>query len=112
MAKTRAVLQRLMVERYAGGRSQRDMEDSFEKALGQCVLSKSAGREWTATLTPEYEGFRPRDLSGSEAASRLRDAVYEPLRRWGRKTGVCCGWARCVAGRKVRLPLSTAHRES
>src|SRR5262245_33237278 len=40
------------------------------------------------------------------------DAVYEPLRRWGSKTGVVCVWAICVEGRKGLLPLSTANRES
>lgn len=40
------------------------------------------------------------------------DAVYEPLRRWGSKTGVLCVWAICVDGRKVLLSLSTANSES
>ena len=40
------------------------------------------------------------------------DAVYEPLRRWGSKTGVFCVWAICVDGRKVLLTLSTANSES
>jgi putative transposase len=40
------------------------------------------------------------------------DAVYEPLRRWGSKTGVFCVWAICVDGRKVLLTLSTATSES
>ncbi len=40
------------------------------------------------------------------------DAVYEPLRRWGSKTGVLCGWALGVDGRKVLLTLSTANSES
>jgi putative transposase len=39
-------------------------------------------------------------------------AVYEPLRRGGSKTGVFCGWASCVDGRKVLLTLSTANSES
>jgi len=40
------------------------------------------------------------------------DTVYEPLRRWGSKTGVFCGWAMCEDGRKVLLSLSTAQSES
>ena len=40
------------------------------------------------------------------------DAVYEPLRRWGSKTGVFCVWAICEDGRKVLLSLSTANSES
>src|SRR5215471_12825586 len=40
------------------------------------------------------------------------DTVYEPLRRWGSKTGVFCVWAICAEGRKVLLSLSTANSES
>ena len=40
------------------------------------------------------------------------DTVYEPLRRWGQKTGVLCVWAICEDGRKVLLSLSTTNSES
>ena len=40
------------------------------------------------------------------------DTGYEPLRRWGQKTGVLCVWAICEEGRKVLLSLSTANSES
>jgi putative transposase len=112
MAKTSEVLKQLIVEMYAGGLSQRDIEYSLEKALGQFVLSKSAGSEITDTLTQEYEAFRSRDLSGYDVAYLFMDAVYEPLRRWGNKTGVFCVWAICGDGRKVLLTLSTANSES
>jgi len=112
VAKTSEVLKRLIVEMYAGGLSQRDIEFGLEKALGQFVLSKSAVSELTDTLSQEYEAFRTRDLSGYEVASLCMDAVSEPLRRWGSKTGVFCVWAICVEGRKVLLTLSTANRES
>ena len=112
VATTSEVLKRLIVEMYAGGLSQRDIEYSLEKALGQFVLSKSTVSELTDRLTQEYEAFRTRDLSGYEVAYLFMDAVYEPLRRWGSKTGVLCVWAICVDGRKVLLSLSTAHRES
>jgi putative transposase len=112
MAKTSDVLKRLIVEMYAGGLSQRDIESGLEKALGQFVLSKSTVSELTDTLTQEYEAFRTRDLSGYEVAYLFMDAVYEPLRRWGSKTGVFCVWAICVDGRKVLLTLSTANSES
>jgi putative transposase len=59
-------------------------------------------------LSQEDEAFRTRALSGDEVAYLFRDAVDEPRRRWGSKTGVCCVWAICVEGRKVLLPLSTA----
>jgi transposase-like protein len=66
----------------------------------------------TDTLTQEDDAFRTRDLSGYEVAYLFMDAVYEPLRRWGSKTGVFCVWAICVDGRKVWLTLSTAQSES
>ena len=50
VAKTSDVLKRLIVERYAGGLSQRDIEYSLEKALGQFVLSKSTVSELTDSL--------------------------------------------------------------
>ena len=112
LAKTSERLKRLIVEMYAGGLSQRDIEYSLEKALGQFILSKSAVSEMTDTLTQEYEAFRTRDLSGYEVAYLFMDAVYEPLRRWGSKLGVFCVWAICVDGRKVLLTLSTANSES
>jgi transposase-like protein len=112
VAKTSEVLKRLIVEMYAGGLSQRDIEYGLEKALGQFVLSTSAVSELTDTLTQEYAAFRTQDLSGSEGAYLFMDAVYEPLRRWGSKTGVCCVWAICVDGRKVLLTLSPANSES
>jgi putative transposase len=40
------------------------------------------------------------------------DTVYEPLRRWGQKTGVLCVWAICEDGRKVLVSLSTTNSES
>jgi len=112
LASTSEVLQKVIVEMYAGGMSQRDIEYSLEKALGQFVLSKSTVSELTDRLTQEYEAFRTRDLSGYEVAYLFMDAVYEPLRRWGSKLGVFCVWAICVDGRKVLLTLSTANSES
>jgi putative transposase len=112
VASTSDVLKRLIVEMYAGGMSQRDIEYGLEKALGQFVLSKSTVSELSDRLSQEYEAFRTRDLSGYEVAYLFIDAVYEPLRRWGSKTGVLCVWAICVDGRKVLLSLSTASRES
>jgi putative transposase len=40
------------------------------------------------------------------------DTVYEPVRRWGNKTGVLWVWAICEEGRKVLLNLSPANSES
>jgi putative transposase len=112
LANTSDVLKKLSVEMYAGGLSQRDIEYGLEKALGQFVLSKSAVSELTERLTREYEAFCTRDLSGYDVADLFLDAVYEPLRRWGSKTGGFCVWAICEDGRKVLLSLSTANSES
>jgi transposase-like protein len=69
-------------------------------------------RTLTAPLSQEYEAFRTRDLRGYAVASLFIDTVYEPLRRWGRKTGVRCVWGGCVDGRKVLLSLVTTKSES
>jgi putative transposase len=106
------VLKRLMVERYVGGMSQRDIEYSLESALGHFVLSKSTVSELSDTLSQESEAWRTRDLSKEAVAYLFMDTVYEPLRRWGQKTGVLCVWAICEDGRKVLLSLSTTNSES
>ena len=112
VATTSDVLKRLIVEMYVGGMSQRDIEYSLESALGQFVLSKSTVSELTDTLSEEYEAWRMRDLSNEAVAYLFIDTVYEPLRRWGQKTGVLCVWAICEDGRKVLLSLSTTNSES
>jgi transposase-like protein len=112
MATTSDVLKRLIVEMYVGGMSQRDIEYSLESALGQFVLSKSTVSEVSASLTQEYEAWRTRELSHEAVAYLFIDTVYEPLRRWGNKTGVLCVWAICEDGRKVLLSLSTTNSES
>jgi len=106
---TSDILKRLILEMYVGGMSQRDIEYSLEKAVGQFVLSKSAVSELSESLTEEYEAFRMRDLSGEAVAYLFIDTVYEPLRRWGNKTGVLCIWAICEDGRKVLLSGSFAN---
>jgi putative transposase len=112
VATTSEVLKRLIVEMYVGGMSQRDIEYSLESAVGQFVLSKSTISELTDTLSQEYEAWRTRDLSHEAVAYLFMDTVYEPLRRWGQKTGVLCVWAICEDGRKVLLSLSTTNSES
>jgi putative transposase len=109
---TSDVLKRLIVEMYVGGMSQRDIEASLESAVGQFVLSKSTVSELSETLSQEYEAWRTRDLSREPVAYLFIDTVYEPLRRWGNKTGVLCVWAICEDGRKVLLSLSTTNSES
>jgi putative transposase len=112
VAPTSDVLKRLIVEMYVGGMSQRDIEYSLESALGQFILSKSTVSELSDSLSQEYEAWRTRDLSTEAVAYLFIDTVYEPLRRWGQKTGVLCVWAICEDGRKVLLSLSTTNSES
>jgi transposase-like protein len=111
LAKTSERLKSLIVEMCVGGMSQRDIAAALESALGQFVLSKRSVSALTETLSQEYEAFRTRDLSGYDVAYLFIDTVYEPLRRWGSKTGVLCVWGLCVDGRKVFLSLSTTKRE-
>jgi transposase-like protein len=111
-APTSDVLKRLIVEMYVGGMSQRDIEYGLESALGPFVLGKSTGSELSATLSDEYEAWRTRDLSQETVTYLFIDTVYEPLRRWGQKTGILCGWAICEDGRKVLVSLSTTNSES
>ena len=92
--------------------SQRDIEYGLESAIGQCILSKSTVSERAESLTEEDEAFRTRDLSAEPVADLFIDTVYEPLRRWGQKTGVLCIWAIGEDGRKVFVSLSTTNRES
>jgi len=112
MGTTSDVLKKLIVEMSVGGMSQRDIEAGLEQAMGQFVLSQSTVSELAASLTEEYEAWRTRDLSQEPVAYLFMDTVYEPLRRWGQKTGVLCVWAICEDGRKVLLSLSTTTSES
>jgi transposase-like protein len=75
LGRTSDVLTRLIVEMYAGGMSQRDIESAFSKALGQFVVSKSAVSDITDRLTHEYDAFRTRDLSGDDIACLFMDTV-------------------------------------
>ena len=112
MAPTSDVLKRLIVEMDVGGMSQRDIEYGLESALGHFVLGKSTVSELRATLSDEYEAWRTRDLSQETVTYLFIDTVYEPLRRWGQKTGILCVWAIGEDGRKVLVSLSTTNSES
>src|SRR5262245_4530141 len=92
--------------------SQRDIESTLEKALGQFVVAKMAVSDMTDRLSHAYEAFRTRDLSGFDRAHVCIDTVYAPLRRRGSMTGLVDVWGICVDGRKVLLTLSTAQSES
>jgi len=76
VAKTSEVLEQLIVEMDAGGLSQGDSECGLEKALGQFVLSKSAGSEITGIVTEEDEAVRSRKpiFRPKTCGARLRTA--------------------------------------
>lgn len=112
VSKTNDVLKKLIVEMYVGGMSQRDIEQGLEKAVGHFLLSQSTVSEIAESLAEEYAAFRTRDLRHKPVAYLFMDTVYEPLRRWGQKTGELCVWAICEDGRNVLLSLSTANSES
>jgi transposase-like protein len=112
VGNTSEVLKKLIVEMYVGGMSQRDIEYGLEQAVGPFVLSKRTVSDIAESLAEEYEVFRTRNLRHEPIAYLFIDTVYEPLRRWGQKTGVLCVWAICEDGRKVLLSLSTTNRES
>ena len=112
VSKTSEVLKKLIVEMDVGGMSQRDIEQGLEKAVGHVLLSKSTVSDIADSLAEEYDVFRTRDLRQEPVAYLFIDTVYEPLRRWGQKTGVLCVWAIGEDGRKVWLSLSTANSES
>jgi putative transposase len=112
VSRTSEVLKKLIVEMYVGGMSQRDIEQGLEKAVGHFLVSQSTVSEMAESLAEEYDAFRTRDLRQEPVAYLFIDTVYEPLRRWGQKTGVLCVWAICEDGRKVLLSLSTANSES
>jgi putative transposase len=112
VGNTRDVLRKLIVERYVGGMSQRDIEYGLEQAVGQLVLSKSTVSDMAASLTEEYDACRTRALSHAPVAYLFIDTGYEPLRRGGQKTGVLCVGAIGEDGRNVLLSLSLTNRES
>jgi hypothetical protein len=72
----------------------RGLREPYRSKLWTALGRTSA----TDRLTHEYEALRTRDLSGYDIAYLCIDAVYEPLRRWGSKTGMLCVWGICGMG--------------
>lgn len=113
IGKRTHVLERLAVELYARGLSTRDIEDAFESATGERILSRSTVSEITDSLWQEYEAFQQRDLSGFDLECLFLDAVYESLRlQAGAKEGVLCAWGILRDGRKVLLHMALGNSES
>lgn len=112
LSSTSQQLRQLIMEMYTLGMSTLDVEQALEKSLGGFVLSKSSVSEITKELTAEYEAFKRRDLSGFDVVYLFIDTIYEPLRRYGSKTGVMCCWAYLTDGGKVLIDLTTSNAES
>jgi mutator family transposase len=84
---TSDVLKRLILEMYGGGLSQRDIEYSLEKAVGQFVLSKSAVSELRESLTEEYDSNSQFEFLGGverEMAVEALEHEGEELRPTGK----------------------------
>lgn len=107
------VLEQLAVEMYTRGLSTRDIEDAFEEATGDQLLSRTAVSHLTDELWADYEAFCERDLSDFEVEYLFLDGVYESLRRLaGVKEGVLVAWALCRDGQKVLLHIALGNKES
>jgi len=106
-------LERLVQEMYARGLSTRDIEDLFQDAQGQPLLSRTAVSEMTEALWEEYESFCQRDLSGFEVVYLFLDAVYESMRlNRGPKEGLLAAWGITRDGHRVLLHLMLGNKES
>jgi putative transposase len=106
-------LERLVQEMYARGLSTRDIEDLFQDAQGQPLLSRTAVSEMTEALWEEYESFCQRDLSGVEVVYLFLDAVYESMRFYrGPKEGLLAAWGITRDGHRVLLHLMLGNKES
>jgi transposase-like protein len=107
------VLRQLIVEMYARGLSDRDIEDTFKDVTGECMISKSGVSRVTESLWDDYEAFSERDLSGFKVEYLFLDAVYESLREQaGVPEGILCGWGVVRDGRKVLLHMALGNKES
>jgi len=106
-------LERLVQEMYARGLSTRDIEDLFQDAQGQPLLSRTAVSEMTEALWEEYESFCQRELSGFEVVYLFLDAVYESMRlSRGPKEGLLAAWGITRDGHRVLLHLMLGNKES
>jgi transposase-like protein len=106
-------LERIVQEMYARGLSTRDIEDLFQDAQGQPLLSRTAVSEMTEVLWEEYEAFCQRDLSGFEVVYLFLDAVYESMRlSGGPKEGILAAWGITRGGNRVLLHLRLGNKES
>lgn len=106
-------LERMASEMYARGLSTRDIEEVFESATGEQLLSRSVVSEVTESLNEEFAAFQEHDLAGYDLECLYLDAIYEALRlRAGIKEAVLCAWGVLRDGRKVLLHMALGNKES
>ena len=106
-------LERMASEMYARGLSTRDIEDVFESATGERLLSRSVVSEVTESLNEEFAAFQEHDLADYDLECLFLDAIYEALRlRAGIKEAVLCAWGVLRDGRKVLLHMTLGNKES
>ncbi len=83
-------LERLAVEMHARGLSTRGVGECFrDERTGGLMISRTAVSEITDTLREDYRAFSERDLSEIEVEYLFVDAIYESLRRHGRRRAYC-----------------------
>jgi transposase-like protein len=106
-------LERLIIEMYARGLSNRDIEDSLKDKDGNLLISKSGVSQVTESLALEYDRFCNRDLSGYDVVYLFLDGVYESIRlRSGAKEAILCAWAILSNGHKILLHMALGNKES
>jgi putative transposase len=115
LSKRSPALQKMIIEMYARGLSDRDIEDVLKEIgeEGEPLLSKSSVSRVTEVLWEEFEAFAKRDLSRFDVVYLFCDAVYESLRQQaGCRQAILVTWAICSDGSKVLLHLSLGNKES
>jgi len=106
-------LERLIIEMYARGLSNRDIEDSLKDKDGNLLISKSGVSQVTESLALEYDRFCQRDLSGYDVVYLFLDGVYESIRlRSDAKEAILCAWAILSNGHKILLHMALGNKES
>lgn len=107
-------LNNLVVEMYARGLSTRDIEAAFtDPETKKKLLSRTQTSQITEALWEEYESFAKRDLSLFDVVYMFLDAVYEPMRRYGRmKEAILCCWGVLRDGSRVLIHMDLAQTET
>lgn len=106
-------LQEMVTRMYVRGLSTRDIEELFQEAFGQKVISRSSVSQLSQGLMEEFDGWRKRDLSLLKIVYLFLDALYLPVRQ-GReeKEGVLCAYGLTEEGRMVFIHLALGCKES